>query len=65
MWAQAEMRKVLSTIGARVLDRELPIAQADEALGEDGLPLDAELLSELRETLAQLAGAAERETVKA
>jgi hypothetical protein len=59
------MRKVLSTIGARVLDRELPIAQADEALGEDGLPLDSELLSELRETLAQLVGAAERETVEA
>src|SRR6267378_5180482 len=40
VWAQAETRKVLSTIGARVVDREIPIAQADEALGHDGLPLD-------------------------
>jgi chromate reductase len=65
VWAQAEMRKVLSTIGARVLDRELPIAQADEALGEDGLPVDGELLAQLAEILAQLIELAERETVSA
>ena len=40
VWAQAETRKVLGTIGARVVDRELPIGQADEALGARGLPLD-------------------------
>jgi chromate reductase len=65
VWAQAEMRKVLSTIGARVLDRELPIAQADEVLGEDGLPVDAELLELLEQTLAQLIELADRETVSA
>jgi chromate reductase len=54
VWAQAEMRKVLSTIGARVLDRELPIGQADEALGEDGLPVDPELLEQLSATLGEL-----------
>src|SRR5882762_2762929 len=37
VWAQAETRKVLSTIGARVVDREIPIPQAEEALGADGL----------------------------
>src|SRR5437870_2109988 len=36
VWAQAELRKVLSTAGARVVDRELPVADADEAFGEDG-----------------------------
>jgi chromate reductase len=30
VWAQAELRKVLGAIGARVLDRELPVATADE-----------------------------------
>src|SRR5215216_1502258 len=30
VWAQAETRKILQTIGARVLDRELPVAEADE-----------------------------------
>jgi chromate reductase len=31
VWAQAELRKVLSTIGADVLDVELPIGEADTA----------------------------------
>src|SRR3954467_10696377 len=30
VWAQAELRKVLDAIGARVLDRELPVPMADE-----------------------------------
>ena len=32
VWAQAETRKVLSAIGARVIDRELPVATADEVV---------------------------------
>ena len=35
VWAQAETRKVLGTIGARVVDRELPIGHAEDALGAD------------------------------
>jgi chromate reductase, NAD(P)H dehydrogenase (quinone) len=30
VWAQAELRKVLSAIGATVIDRELPVPMADE-----------------------------------
>jgi chromate reductase len=30
VWAQAETRKVLAAIGARVIDRELPVPTADE-----------------------------------
>jgi chromate reductase len=30
VWAQAELRKVLGAIGAKVLDRELPVPMADE-----------------------------------
>ena len=54
VWAQAETRKVLSTIGARVVDRELPIGQAEEALGADGLPRDRDAVEELSATLDEL-----------
>jgi chromate reductase len=54
VWAQAELRKVLSTIGARVIDRELPIGQADEALGADGLPLEEDAREALSATLDEL-----------
>jgi chromate reductase len=54
VWAQAELRKVLATIGARVVDRELPIAQAEDALGSDGLPLDPAAIEELSATLDEL-----------
>ena len=43
VWAQAETRKVLSTIGARVLDRELPIGMADDAFTPDGTLVDEDL----------------------
>jgi chromate reductase len=54
IWAQAETRKVLSTIGARVVDREIPIPQADQALGADGLPLDDDARELLDATLTEL-----------
>jgi chromate reductase len=59
VWAQAELRKVLGTIGARVVDRELPIAQAEDALGADGLPLEREALDALSATLDELIDMAE------
>jgi chromate reductase len=59
VWAQAELRKVLSTIGARVVDRELPIGQADEALGRDGLPLESDAVLGLSALLAELVELAE------
>ncbi len=36
VWAQAELRKVLAAIGARVVDRELPVMQAADAFTPDG-----------------------------
>jgi len=54
VWAQAETRKVLATIGARVVDRELPIAQAGDALGADGLPSDPDVLEQLSALLDEL-----------
>jgi len=36
VWAQAELRKVLASTGARVVDLELPVAKADGLLDEHG-----------------------------
>jgi chromate reductase, NAD(P)H dehydrogenase (quinone) len=65
VWAQAETRKVLSTIGARVVDREIPIPQADESLGADGLPLDDDARELLDATLTELIELAEARLVPA
>ena len=65
VWAQAETRKVLSTIGARVVDRELPIPQAEEALGADGLPRDHDAVEQLAATLDELLELAEPRRIAA
>jgi chromate reductase len=48
VWAQAETRKVLGALGARVLDEELPVAKAPDGLD------DHELQARLADLLAQL-----------
>ena len=68
VWAQAETRKVLGSTGARVVDRELPIGQAADALGPDGLPVDADARDALQATLdelVELAGGASRNAAPA
>jgi chromate reductase len=65
VWAQAETRKVLGTIGARVVDREIPIGQAEDALGADGLPLDGDARELIEATLTELLELAEPEPVPA
>jgi chromate reductase len=59
VWAQAEGRKVLGALGARVIDRELPVGLADDAFDGDGLA-DADQALALGGILAELVGA-ERE----
>jgi chromate reductase len=59
VWAQAETRKVLGAIGARVVDRELPIPQAEDSLRADGLPLENDSLEALSATLDELLDLAE------
>ncbi len=54
VWAQAELRKVLSTIGAQVVDRELPLGQAADALEPDGLPVEPAAREALAATLDEL-----------
>lgn len=41
VWAQAELRKVLAALGARVLDLELPVPHAHTHFEEGGLTDDA------------------------
>lgn len=47
LWAQAETRKVLTTIGADVLDEELPVGEAHQAFAAHGGLIDAGLRSRL------------------
>jgi chromate reductase, NAD(P)H dehydrogenase (quinone) len=55
VWAQAELRKVLSTLGARVLDVELPVPHAHTRFDEGDLTDDEirAALTEVLETLAE------------
>ena len=54
VWAQAELRKVLTAIGARVVDRELPVGLADDAFTEEGRLADSDLELTLADLLAEL-----------
>lgn len=59
IWAQAEVRKVLSAIGARPLDVELPVASADEQFTPEGRLVDPELEASLAEIVTALVAAVE------
>jgi len=54
VWAQAELRKILSACGARVLDRQLPVARAADAFAPDGSLVDPELTAALAELVRDL-----------
>jgi chromate reductase, NAD(P)H dehydrogenase (quinone) len=59
VWSQAETRKVLATIGARVIDRELPVPEAAERFDEQGRLTDADVEETLGEIVAELVAAVE------
>lgn len=61
VWAQAEARKVLGAVGARVIDAELPLVHADEQFAPDGSLLDASLRDALADQLAALVTEHDRE----
>jgi chromate reductase len=56
VWAQAELRKVLGALGARVIDRELPVARAAEAFDGEGALHDREIEAALSEVVLELIG---------
>jgi chromate reductase len=65
VWAQAELRKVLAAVGARVLDLELPVPHAHTRF-EDGGLTDDEIRTRLEEAIEALADAARaREDLRA
>jgi chromate reductase len=59
VWAQAELRKILGAIGARVVGDELPVAQAHERFDTDGRLTDEELRARLAEILNALVAEAQ------
>jgi chromate reductase len=64
VWAQAELRKVLGAIGARVLNRDLPVPAAHTAF-RDGRLHDDQRHGSLEEIVSELVMEAERELVAA
>jgi chromate reductase, NAD(P)H dehydrogenase (quinone) len=58
VWAQADLKKILRTAGARVVEGELAVPRAHVRLDEDGRLLD----DELRERLAVLLDSLAAET---
>ena len=61
VWAQAELRKILGVIGARVDPRDLPVSRAQEAFTFDGRLRDPQLAATLEAIVLDLVeGAAQR-----
>ena len=54
VWAQAELRKVLGTIGARVLEGDVAVGHAPTRFDEDGRLTDEQLLEQLPKVVTAL-----------
>jgi len=65
LWSQAEARKVLASIGARVVDEELPVLYAHEQFNEDGALAEDELRERYAEILGRLRGLVEERKLAA
>jgi NAD(P)H-dependent FMN reductase len=58
VWAQAELRKVLSATGARVTEGELALGHAQHRFDESGRLTEETVAEQLREVVEDLATAA-------
>jgi chromate reductase len=66
VWAQAELRKVLSTAGARVVEGDVAVGHAHERFDASGNLTDNDLLEQFQEVAdALVAAVAQREPVAA
>jgi chromate reductase len=65
VWAQAELRKVLGAMGARVADVELAVGHAMEKFDEDGHLVDESIREQLREAVGVLVRTASPELAAA
>jgi chromate reductase, NAD(P)H dehydrogenase (quinone) len=54
VWAQAELRKVLASTGARVVEGEVAVGHAHERFDEDGRLSDPDLARALEDTVGLL-----------
>ncbi len=54
VWAQAELRKVLAAIGARVVEGEVAVGHAHQRIEEGGVLEDETLRDQLREVVEAL-----------
>ena len=59
VWAQAELRKVLAAMGARVVETEVAVGHASEKFDEDGRLVD----DDVRRNLSLAVGALVAETI--
>ena len=57
VWSQAELRKVVGILGARVVDRELPLTLGDDAWLESGELAEDDQREALAEHVGALLGA--------
>ena len=55
VWAQAELRRVLAAMGARVAEVEVAVGRAQDRLDEEGRLVDDDVRQQLRDALATLA----------
>jgi chromate reductase, NAD(P)H dehydrogenase (quinone) len=65
VWAQAELRKVLGSAGARVVDGEVALAHAHDGFAEDGSLRDEGLHQQLHELVGLLAEEASPDRIAA
>jgi len=66
VWAQAELKKVVSLLGARVIDAELPVSQAPTRFDTDDRLIDVDIRERLADVVDTLvASAREREAMHA
>jgi chromate reductase, NAD(P)H dehydrogenase (quinone) len=65
VWAQAEVRKILGAMGARVADVELAVGHAADKIDEAGNVADDEIRLGLRDALDSLASVASPELAAA
>lgn len=61
VWAQAELRKVLGSTGARVVDAEVGLALADDAFDENGRLRDESSVDAIRDLTSAVIAEAERD----
>jgi chromate reductase, NAD(P)H dehydrogenase (quinone) len=61
VWAQAELRKVLGSTGARVVDSDVSLALADEAFDDEGNLRDELTLDAVRALTSAVIAEAERD----